>query len=205
MTRLIILTFAFLGFAFYYLSGGAEFEPSKQRLTDVTAAPLKADAPADELPARAGLASEVTRVSLNLTSVDEVLTGGTTQPARIVTPLPDDDAEPAPEAVTLQIPQSSEVAAIIPSLVDGADETTAARLAPLEEASTPAVTDIRAVSGNRVNVRGGPSTGFDVVNSLVRGDEVEVLEEDGAGWVRMRPLDGGTEGWIADFLLTDAQ
>ena len=61
--------------------------------------------------------------------------------------------------------------------------------------------DIRVVSGNRVNVRGGPGTGFDVVNRLVRGEEVEIIEDNGDGWVKMRPVSGGKEGWMADFLL----
>jgi uncharacterized protein YgiM (DUF1202 family) len=54
-----------------------------------------------------------------------------------------------------------------------------------------------------VNVRGGPGTDFGIVTRLVRGDEVEILEDNGDGWVRLRLLGGGTEGWMADFLLTD--
>ena len=63
--------------------------------------------------------------------------------------------------------------------------------------------DIRAVTSNRVNVRGGPGTNFDIVGKLVRGAEVEILSDAGTGWVEMRSLDGQTIGWMADFLLSD--
>ena len=63
--------------------------------------------------------------------------------------------------------------------------------------------DIRAVSGDRVNVRDGPGTNYSVVNQLVRGDKVEVLQDAGDGWVKLRPVDGGPVGWIASFLLTE--
>ena len=52
-----------------------------------------------------------------------------------------------------------------------------------------------------MNVRGGPGTHFDVVGKLTRGAEVEVLAENGDGWVEMRSIDGATLGWMADFLL----
>jgi len=28
------------------------------------------------------------------------------------------------------------------------------------------------------------------------------LQDPGNGWVKLRPLDGGPEGWMAEFLLT---
>ena len=62
-------------------------------------------------------------------------------------------------------------------------------------------TDIRTVSGNRVNVRGGPGTDFNIVGKLVRGDAVEIIEDNGNGWVLMRSVETGAQGWLADFLL----
>ena len=62
--------------------------------------------------------------------------------------------------------------------------------------------DVRTVSGNLVNLRGGPSTDYGIVSKLARGDEVRILEDNGDGWVRMQPVDGGEAGWMADFLLT---
>ena len=63
--------------------------------------------------------------------------------------------------------------------------------------------DIRKVNGTRVNVRGGPGTDFGVVGKLAKGDAVEVVEDNGAGWVRFRSVDGAESGWMADFLLSN--
>jgi len=89
---------------------------------------------------------------------------------------------------------SADTPAIIPSLI--APEAQPAQV------NSGYTGDIRRVSGSRVNVRGGPGTTYGVVTKLLRGDEVEILQDNGDGWVLMRPLDGGPEGWMADFLLT---
>lgn len=207
MVRFIVLTFALLGVVFYEMSGGADFEPASARLTDIRKDPLKPARFAERDPV-ADLEANVTRVALNLTTVEDVLTGGATQPARNVEPL-----SPAPEArieqVAFPAPRNNEIAAIIPSLVEGADSTTFGQFATINvEAGTDAgptqtSADIRSVTGTRVNVRGGPGTDFNVVTGLVLGDEVEVLEDTGTGWVQTRPLDGGPIGWVADFLLSE--
>ena len=62
---------------------------------------------------------------------------------------------------------------------------------------------MRSVTGRSVNVRGGPGTDFSVVSRMTRGDQVEVLQDPGNGWVQMRPVGGGTTGWMADFLLSN--
>lgn len=51
-------------------------------------------------------------------------------------------------------------------------------------------------------MRSGPGTSYDVVTRFGRNTAVEVLEDSGTGWVRLRPAEGGPSGWIADFLLT---
>ena len=141
----------------------------------------------------------VTRVSIDLTKLD-----GLPQPtsfaqteAAVSLALADADKVALPENVYSDL-ETDSVQAIIPSLIAPQDAS-ATSLA--SEMLLGASLDIRVVSGNRVNVRGGPGTGFDVVNRLVRGEEVEIIEDNGDGWVRMRPVSGGTEGWMADFLL----
>ncbi|WP_232830798.1 SH3 domain-containing protein [Tropicimonas sp. IMCC34011] len=52
------------------------------------------------------------------------------------------------------------------------------------------------VSGSRVNVRSGPSTGHGVIDSLVRGTDVELVSEDASGWAKIR-MSGGREGYMA--------
>ncbi len=198
MKTFILLTFGFLGFALYEMSGGADFEPASARLataeTEVAATEVVAQAKTEqEAPVQAASivkisnTPNVTRVALNLTNVSEAA-----EAATVVT------AEPAPEpesaiATTAQIVDSTETPQIIlPSLIATTNTADGAVLG----------SDIRSVSGNRVNVRGGPSTSYGVVSKLTRGTEVRILEDNGNGWVRMQPLDGGETGWMADFLLT---
>lgn len=184
MKTFILLTFGFLTFAFYELSGGADFEPASAKLAaatpdvktvrQVAAAPAPVAKPAQPVTTasitKINHTPDVTRVSLNLTDVGNT---PTQQPvAKII-----DNAE------TPQI--------ILPSLI-----------ATTRTEATAESPDLRIVSGNRVNVRGGPSTNYGIVSKLTRGEEVQILEDNGNGWVRMQPVDGGESGWMADFLLT---
>lgn len=74
--------------------------------------------------------------------------------------------------------------------------------APVIPASTGTWSgDIRRVSANGANVRGGPSTRYEVVGRLIRNDEVEVIEDGGNGWLHIRVQGDGVEGWIAASLL----
>ncbi|KEJ91032.1 SH3 domain-containing protein [Sulfitobacter donghicola] len=187
MKTFILLTFGFLAFAFYELSGGSDFQPASARLAAeapeadekiVAAAEPPAAQEAPSIIDTASIAKidstpDVTRVSLSLTNVSEAAEEATTTEAKVID--------------SVETPQI-----ILPSLIATTDTT-----APQTQDG-----DIRTVSGNRVNVRGGPSTDYGIVNKLTRGVSVEVLEDNGNGWVRMQPLDGGEPGWMADFLLT---
>ncbi|MBY6122667.1 SH3 domain-containing protein [Mameliella alba] len=70
----------------------------------------------------------------------------------------------------------------------------------------PDARDLRIVTGTRVNLRGGPATSYDVITQLFEGDEVEVLDDTGDGWVRLRVLTGQDEaiGWMSDDFLQAA-
>ncbi len=201
MRTFILLTFGFLGFAFYEMSGGSDFEPASVRMAKTAsegrvvlqAIAENPQSPRSETVDTASITKisdsrnddqSVTRVALNLTNISTVEEASTIVP----------ELEPKPE--TANIIASTETPQIIlPSLIITPQSSTAA-----EQAA--ARSDIRSVSGNTVNVRDGPSTNYGVVNKLTRGAEVRILEDNGNGWVLMQPLDGGEAGWMADFLLT---
>lgn len=203
MKRFILLSFVFLGLGFYELSGGADFDPVAAREAAVLARGGSLDRdPAADMRLAGAVQEEdalpsVTRMSLNLTSFDDVLSDDAPrQPQSSATIEP---AEPAQNAiavtpVTFENPADNQT--VLPSLIFPGNSA---------RASSDAVTeprDLRLVSASAVNMRGGPGTGFDVVTRLDRDTQVEVLQDDGTGWVRLRPVEGGPEGWIADFLLT---
>lgn len=209
MKKFILLSFGFLGWAFYEMSGGADFEPASERMARLnpvadTAVIAEAEEPTETIVAAVAdtfvdtdppLASSVTRVSLNLTSLEDVLTQ--TDTANAVADLAGQDDIGVPVNAGY-LTSSTDTPAIIPSLIAPNDGQTA-ELASLITSSDSG--DVRTVSANRVNVRGGPGTDFGVVTKLARGDSVEILQDNGDGWVKMRTLNGGPEGWMADFLL----
>lgn len=199
MKRFILLSFGFLGFAFYEMSGGAAFDPVAARNaavlarsgTDISAQDIQT---AQAEPAVRREEQEVTRMSLNLTSLSAVL-----EEEDPVTPTSSRSiaSTAAPASVTnVTFKNPSDSGVVLPSIIFPGNTA---------QASSAAVTqtrDVRYVSGTLVNMRGGPGTGFDVVAQLDQDTEVEVLQDDGTGWVKLRPVSGGPEGWIADFLLT---
>lgn len=77
-------------------------------------------------------------------------------------------------------------------------------IAPVRVAAPAApATDLRTVyvTGTRVNLRAGPSTDNAVVDQLVQGTEAEVLGEAADGWLHIRAVASGIEGYMSgDFL-----
>ncbi|MFC3118967.1 SH3 domain-containing protein [Jhaorihella thermophila] len=93
----------------------------------------------------------------------------------------------------------------IPSLA-----TIAARPASQTETSTTTVTpdttptepDIREIIGTRVNMRDGPGTIYPATARLMLGQKVEVLEDSGTGWLRLKTVQSGLRGWVAASLVS---
>jgi SH3 domain protein len=54
-----------------------------------------------------------------------------------------------------------------------------------------------------VELRRGPSTEYLILRNLEAGERVEVLEQNGQGYSRVRVADQGTEGWILTRFLID--
>ena len=206
--RFVILSCLFLAVAFYQLSGGADFDPKAtlaSRIDGPLPEPVEIDAETPE---------EIARVSLELTSMQEILSQrarrrlpNAVQARQVLRPTDDtsDVAELEPDVI---VPVNFSEAAVIAPVKFGTAVDNEPVVTEAAAASTPLAIEVsnailRSVSGSRVNVRGGPGTDFNVVASLSRGDQVEVINDPGNGWVQMRPVSGGPTGWMADFLLTD--
>lgn len=209
MKRFILLSFGFLGWAFYEMSGGADFEPRSVQIARMNPAPQVQEQTAitdaaeqrstktafvDTDPPLNDPDDSVTRVSLNLTAISDILDDSDTVAPEVAAAVDSVNDSGVPQNAG-SLTSSADTPAIIPSLINPNDGLSTAAYSTAEG-------DIRIVSGNRVNVRGGPGTDFGVVTKLAEGDAVRVVLDNGDGWVKMQPLDGSPEGWMADFLLT---
>lgn len=221
MKRFIFLTFGFLTLAFYQLSGGAGFDPVEAREMAVLAridteksydAQMRTSA-AKPVPDTSGT---VTRAALDLVSFD-VAAGESdaAQPqdsqkdvaqiaeaAGVKAAPVDDSANVEPVFASITSPVNQVALSGVP-VGDGSNQITFAGLSNAASSqNVERTTDIRSVTGTLVNVRSGPGTEFPVVNQLERGARIEVIGDNGSGWVELRPVEGGPSGWMADFLLS---
>ena len=177
MSRFIIVSFAVLGWAFWELSGGAEFEPEQRAAAEAepieqaqqTAEESQTD-PTDPLVSRAN------GLQLTRTNVD------------------------APELLI----QQASLADTDRLLAERAAEARAAAQAAQAARAAEAQPDLRQVAGSWVNLRTGPGTSHGKITALPNGTEVEVLDIDSSGWARLRVVESDLTGWMAERLLTDA-
>lgn len=187
MMRFIILSFAVLGWGFYELSGGADFEPGwyidgYETATEQTAT--------EQIVAQADPVEAVSRddtSAADLVSVAQVAVRPTIPEPEI--------ARAQTEAPALPIDAEKRAAVVAASLDD---------VEVREPAPETSYKDIREVAGTRVNLRDGPGTQYSVVASLSRGDPVIVLDDSGNGWLRLEVYDSGRQGWMAASLVTAA-
>lgn len=72
-----------------------------------------------------------------------------------------------------------------------------------EVAVATGTTPVMYVSGKSVNVRGGPSTDYEVVGRLSYAEAVTVVSAEQDGWVQIRIEGDGIDGFIAARLLSN--
>jgi len=176
MWRFIVVSFGFLGFSFYELSGGSDYAPSEG--------------------SRQALAIERSN-----TDAQRALAAAQTKPQA-----------PAPTPVITAAALQTEATVVLASAVvtrpvkpaRTQPKTPVIDLAKAEELTvTPEpASDVREVTGSRVNLRRGPGTDYSAVGKLSRGERVEILQNNGDGWLKLRVVETGRIGYMADFLLT---
>jgi hypothetical protein len=222
MKSYVAIMFAFLAVAFYQLSGGADYAPQAGSL-QVEMTKARAE--------RAVQFAETTRIQLPKLTAPTTRTATPTvvMPAVVTrtTTAVDLTARPVPP----QAPKASAVPDVPgPTIIDAQqrlESYSLARLSPAQvtravnadpsQAQTKTLTaavnaalnatdDIRSVQKSRVNMRMGPGTEYeyDVLTKLDAGMRVNVLETTGTGWVRLRVIDTGRIGWMAETLISAA-
>lgn len=237
MVRFILLSFVFLAWAFYELSGGSDFVPGEGIGGDSDRlALLSPQTPAANITPAANtqqdspeMRSAVTR-ALHEVRLDEPQPT-TNQPTPVEAEVAPLDQSPEAQAAQARSDSALEDAtlAMIADIANGAGNGangSSVRMSRRPQARPEGIvlasasddviiadlgssymegSDVRFVKANRVNLRNGPGTEYGVVTRLAEGTEVVVLEDGGAGWVRLVSYDPEYEGWIADYLLTAPQ
>lgn len=207
MWRFIIMTFAFLGWSFYEISGGADYQPregSRQAVAlqveaERKLAALSPNTMASMSPApNASDNANVTRNLIDLTAIPAV-TDRPAQPVRL-------NSQDLPSADTLADAVDKRVANL--SLAQPAAFAQAAGMAPVSPENLPQPAqdprDLRHITGTSVNMRTGPGTRFGVLARVTRDTQVEVLETYENGWLRLRVIDSSKVGWVSSKLVSDA-
>lgn len=267
MWRFILITFGFLGFAFYELSGGADYAPSDNSLQahmqrdraerQVAAATATPTATKTETSAKPAQASpQVTLATVKA----ETLSATSGQDAAIDLALAkalqdSKGTPPATEATEAKVTTAAQTVIGLGELtgrtgngtgvnlvlasagsadasgmgalgqgleyvqVASADSRNVAGAGQAGQSASPSeakpeenfvvlstdrAPDMREVTGNVVNMRSGPGTKYGRLDQLNRGAKVEVLEDMGNGWLRLRVEETGRVGYMAARLVSDA-
>ncbi|KNX40011.1 Bacterial SH3 domain protein [Roseovarius tolerans] len=213
MWRFILLSFVFLGWGFYEMSGGAEYRPSansiqmRATLDNQRPKPRPLRVNVIEI-AQDGLPQPDTRVTRTVTSLHGLgLTMGQRVEVTLASAAEGDVSRPSaavePVEPDLAGPETPEIT--VPTVAVARSETPIGVAVPGDAVSSFApVTETRRVAGTSVNLRTGPGTAFGAITSLARGTEVIVLRDPGNGWIKLRVAGTGRIGWMADRLLTVA-
>ncbi|WP_120500571.1 SH3 domain-containing protein [Roseovarius sp. EL26] len=203
MWRFVLITFAFLGWLFYELSGGADYKPRTQSIQ-------ARDNVADIRPVARPVQVSVVRVSTKGNVQHEPVTRSLTSLASLAIAEGDRFEITLASASGGTDAMASQAAAHVIETVQvptvAADPV---KIVAVTETTDPAVTleqvvDVRIVTGSVVNMRSGPGTGYNRIGKLAKGAEVTVLRVPGDGWVKLRAHDTGRVGWMSARLLSAA-
>lgn len=207
--------FVFLAVAFYQLSGGADYAPQAGSLQVEMAkaraerAVQFAETPRIQLPqltaptTRTATPAVVTRSTMAV-DLTERRVPAQTPPSSAVPEVSDPtviDAQQRLESYSLARLSPAQVTRAVDA-APAQDQTQA--LTAAVNAALNATDDIRSVQKSRVNMRMGPGTDYDVLTKLDAGLRVNVLETTGTGWVKLRVIDTGRIGWMAETLISAA-
>ena len=206
MKRFILVSFAFLAVAFYQMSGGANFEPRVEIISEAAAIKVT-EAQASSKPDQVQAASLIVRSAVIAPLVEPTPVTFVQPGAPVVetavgrvqdTPVVPDTRPFAQPLVLASLEQG--LAGLATSASEPTPEPVAVVVAPVV-----VPTDIREITATRVNMRDGPGTTYPILTRLTLGHEVEILDTPGNGWLRLRTLPEQQTGWISASLVSKAK
>lgn len=200
MWRFVLVSFVALGWSFYVLSGGADYEPVENSIQVQSKI---------EKPEPQAEPETVSRNTQTLAQVEAMMDG-----------MEETEAKTEELSVTLAATRTDgpgiiEAEASRPkadllkmNLSDRKFETKesidSAVAAALGEPSVDP-SQLRWVKEGMVDLRSGPGLTFDRVAQVTKGTEVAVLEDPGHGWLNVRIVDSYETGWLAEWLVTEPE
>ena len=182
MWKYLLLCFVMLGWAFFELSGGQDFEPALATSISEVVAPSDDVDPIDRSFDREEVARAATDALRSIEFDDHEVAAA---PVTVVT-----------DAALWKVSADTETSAIIENILDD--------VVPVVAATVPSDENLYAVSVNRANMRNGPSTRNGVIAKLERGTAVQLLPSSSGSWVKLRVVETNRVGWISKKLLKKA-
>ncbi len=200
MNKFVFLSLALLGWVFWELSGGSDFKPKSQIQMAKEKTPQHAED--TQVVSRAALSVPIIQASATTVSAQTAATSELLPATSTAISAVEDQPLGVPVVVAslatgLEVFATPGVPALTPPTATDAtiENTVALALEPQQ------TKDFRRVRGSRVNMRGGPGTSYSVLMVLPRDSQVEVLRDNGSGWVKLRDNDSGRIGWMAAKML----
>lgn len=178
-----------MGWAFYELSGGSDFQPQESAIIEepslVTVSMTTDASKPSALATEGNAASDLLAATIDISVETKASLESIPTTKRLVGEIA---PTPLDERIVLgPVVLENDIAA-----------------KPSVTLASYAQRDLRHVKGNRVNMRNGPGTGYSVLDTLSRNTQVEVLQNPGSGWVKLQVLNSGRIGWMAESLLVQA-
>ena len=167
MWKYLFLCFAMLGWAFFELSGGQDFEPALATSVAEVAAPTDDVDPIDRSFDREEVARAATH-ALRSIEFDE-------HPEAV------SRVNVEANAILWKVSEDTETSAIIENILDD--------VVPVVTANVPSDANLYAVSVNRPNMRNGSSTRNGVIAKSERGNAVQLLPSLSGSWVKLRVVE----------------
>lgn len=198
MWRFVLVSFVFLGWIFYVLSGGAAYKPAENSI-QVQGRKSARTAEAETAPARSATESrtiaqvEAMMAGLQKAEAETERLSATLNAARRdgAGIIEAEASRPKAELLALELPERK---------VEDDAAVEAAIAAAIGQVG-PDPDQLRWVKENVVDLRSGPGLTFDKVAEITKGTEVAVLEDPGHGWLNVRIMDTYQTGWLAEWLV----
>lgn len=199
MWRLVLVSFIFLGWSFYELSGGADYRPAPNSIQAQARLKQQAPAPARTTPRADSAARTLAQVEAMMQGLGR--TQAETEKLSVTLAAARADAASIIEAEASR-PKAELLQLELPAREAENEASVDAAIAAAMGEVIAAPDQIRWVKESVVDLRKGPGLTFDRVTQITKGTEVAILKDPGNGWLNVQVTGTYETGWLAEWLVT---